>query len=162
MDGFRPLQYVEEPVESGLNAPRRPIEPEIYHHYATNLLNSGFHRSVKEDFLWTAFYNVYMEPFIEKHPSWDEFDLGFQKMQAKDFARKDKYLWTHWLLWKRVMMPESLQRADERGVAGELAFTPSYQDLYLAQAASHHGSDCSSKHTSKKQSSAPSVDTLSA
>lgn len=131
MPGFRPIEYVQEPVESGLNSPRRPIETEIYHHYAVNLLNSGYHRSVKENWLWAAFYSIYILPLEERTPGTDEWEEALHTMNAKDWAKKDKHLWMHWLLWKRIVMPDSLLKGSERGVASELAFTPAYSDRCL-------------------------------
>jgi hypothetical protein len=163
IDGMHPISYVEEPVEASLNSPRRPIESEVYHYYALNLLNSGYHRSVKESWLWRAFYEIYMLPFTEsKGAAWDELEEELVRMNAKDFARKDKYLWTHWLLWKRIIMPESMMKLTERGVAGELAFSPVYLDRYSARDASPSCSGLVSEHTSKSPSADPSAGTLSA
>jgi hypothetical protein len=162
MDGFRPLSYVEEPVEANLNSPRRPIESEIYRYYALNLLNSGYHQSVKEGWLWKSFYEIYMQPFTEsKKPDRDELEEELMRMNAKDFARKNKHLWTHWLLWKRIIMPESIMKLTKQGVAGELAFSPVYLDRYSAQDAKSTCSDFVSKHTLKSPSADPSADNLS-
>jgi hypothetical protein len=128
--GFRPMSYHEEPVESELNAPRRPIEADYYNYLTKNLLNSGFHRACKENWLWAAFYKTYILPFEQRIvKEEDSIDEHFHQLNAKDCARKDRHLWAHWLLWKRIVMPDSMMRRPNQNIAGELAFTPAYLDL---------------------------------
>lgn len=142
--GFLPLQYTEEPVEHDLNSPRRPIEVETYNYYSKNLLNGGFHRSTKENWLWSAFYRTYILPF-ENRVQLNEHDIEehLHQLNAKDYARKNKHLWTHWLLWKRIVLPDGMTRLAPNSVAGELVFTPAYLDLNLARAVQQSCSDCS-------------------
>jgi hypothetical protein len=130
VEGLYPIQYVEEPVEADLNSARRPIESDVYYYYALTLVNSGFHRSVKESWLWRTFFDIYIEPLLESKPiEWEsDIEEEMRLLSVKDAARKDKYLWTHWLLWKRILMPESMAKKEEKGVAGELAFSPVYLD----------------------------------
>lgn len=118
-EGYRPIQYTEEPVDTSNNTFKKPMPEELYEFYCWNYLNAKCHKATKEDWIWDVYMAVH-------HP---DMDLGFSvhdlifykvvmKQEQKLHLRKIPASWHRWCLWKKHLIPD-----DCATVATELIFS---------------------------------------
>lgn len=123
VSGFEPIECLPRSISVDENGYNSPMPTEIYNSYFENILNVEGHRRKKEQWLWSAFVDIF-------HPQMPTFSFMMSRLYSFPYRFGDSsdmeeqqanirnnfpHDYKNWLTWKTMML-------DFDGVPAELVF----------------------------------------
>lgn len=114
----RIMSFHTTSIPNSLNSVSKPMSPEHFFFYYTNLLNTDLHMRYKETWIFREFMKAYM-PFMASF-TWDDRDEFSRLRELMSLVKENQPdLWLKWLNWRKYMI-------DFAGLPGEMAFCRQY------------------------------------
>lgn len=101
VNGLKPIEYTEEPVNTRRNHYNHPIDYIDYNSTHLNFLNSNLHKSFKKDWLWDTFIKTYFGVTNSDRLGLSLQERRIQIEKEKKFIKNKHYsYWKKWNIWK--------------------------------------------------------------
>lgn len=97
--GFQPIPYCQESVDTSLNSYKRPMSADIYEFFVGRMLCSEPHVEHKERWLWESFYYRFLPTQMR-----DRFPN--KETMLRDSEGQAHHPWHAWGLWQSQLFPD--------------------------------------------------------